>query len=228
MTEQCTDAHALRRLADRCSVMQAYVPALNGVDFDVAEPQLFPDVGLWHPLAPTMYEDLKEYLNWCAATFQDVPYCDAHAGVISEPGTEFRLQSCSGAKVACEAVLRLQQLYHGEAASVRVEFLGSLASVSLSICSAVLGDLTTLAQFPPMASLEYAETVLPRDSQVRHTVGHAFREGRPRDWAGAAAVAPGDRRRGPLQRRRRLPGGSGRKGAGFTARSIFPRYPKLL
>ena len=43
------------------------MPALNGVDFDVAEPQLFPDVGLWHPLAPTMYEDLKEYLNWCAA-----------------------------------------------------------------------------------------------------------------------------------------------------------------
>lgn len=27
-------------------------------------PQLFPDVGIWHPLAPTMYEDLKEYLNW--------------------------------------------------------------------------------------------------------------------------------------------------------------------
>ena len=46
---------------------QAYVPDLKGVDFDVAEPQLFPDVGLWHPLAPTMYEDLKEYLNWCAA-----------------------------------------------------------------------------------------------------------------------------------------------------------------
>ena len=49
-----------------CGV-QAYVPALNGVDFEVSEPQLFPDVGIWHPLAPTMYEDLKEYLNWCAA-----------------------------------------------------------------------------------------------------------------------------------------------------------------
>lgn len=30
----------------------------------VAEPELFPEVGIWHPLAPTMYEDLKEYLNW--------------------------------------------------------------------------------------------------------------------------------------------------------------------
>jgi hypothetical protein len=27
------------------------------------------DVGIWHPLAPSMYEDLKEYLNWCAACF---------------------------------------------------------------------------------------------------------------------------------------------------------------
>jgi len=44
---------------------QNYVPALKGVDFSVAEPQLFPDVGIWHPLSPAgMYEDLKEYLNW--------------------------------------------------------------------------------------------------------------------------------------------------------------------
>ncbi len=43
----------------------AYVPALKGVDFSVAEPtQAGPDVGIWHPLAPMMYEDLKEYLNW--------------------------------------------------------------------------------------------------------------------------------------------------------------------
>ena len=32
---------------------QRYVPALKGVDFAVAEPQLFPDVGIWHPLAPS-------------------------------------------------------------------------------------------------------------------------------------------------------------------------------
>ncbi len=34
------------------------------MNFEPAEPELFPDVGLWHPLAPHMYEDLKEYLNW--------------------------------------------------------------------------------------------------------------------------------------------------------------------
>lgn len=48
-----------------------YVPALKGVDFAVAEPQLFPEVGIWHPLAPAYYEDLKEYLNWWVA-FQGV------------------------------------------------------------------------------------------------------------------------------------------------------------
>nr|CAC69537.1 Magnesium chelatase H-subunit [Chlamydomonas reinhardtii]CAC69552.1 Magnesium chelatase H subunit [Chlamydomonas reinhardtii] len=41
-----------------------YVPALKGVDFSVAEPTAYPDVGIWHPLASGMYEDLKEYLNW--------------------------------------------------------------------------------------------------------------------------------------------------------------------
>lgn len=46
------------------TVAQEYVPALKGVDFKPVDPQLFPDVGLWHPMAPTMYEDIKEYLNW--------------------------------------------------------------------------------------------------------------------------------------------------------------------
>ena len=30
----------------------------------VADPVVFPDLGIWHPLAPSMFEDLKEYLNW--------------------------------------------------------------------------------------------------------------------------------------------------------------------
>ncbi|AHB87525.1 Mg-protoporphyrin IX chelatase subunit H ChlH [Thermosynechococcus sp. NK55a] len=28
------------------------------------EPVTYPDTGIWHPLAPQMFEDLKEYLNW--------------------------------------------------------------------------------------------------------------------------------------------------------------------
>ncbi|MBD2460656.1 magnesium chelatase subunit H [Oscillatoria sp. FACHB-1407] len=28
------------------------------------EPVTYPDMGIWHPLAPQMFEDLKEYLNW--------------------------------------------------------------------------------------------------------------------------------------------------------------------
>ena len=33
-------------------------------ELEVAEPVVFPDLGIWHPLAPSMFEDLKEYLNW--------------------------------------------------------------------------------------------------------------------------------------------------------------------
>ncbi|MFO0038399.1 MAG: magnesium chelatase subunit H, partial [Synechococcaceae cyanobacterium] len=34
---------------------------------EVAEPVVFPDLGIWHPLAPTMFDDIKEYLNWTAS-----------------------------------------------------------------------------------------------------------------------------------------------------------------
>ncbi len=33
-------------------------------EIKVAEPEVFPDLGIWHPLAPNMFEDIKEYLNW--------------------------------------------------------------------------------------------------------------------------------------------------------------------
>lgn len=46
------------------NIAQQYSPDCKGLNFEPAEPELFPDVGLWHPLAPHMYEDLKEYLNW--------------------------------------------------------------------------------------------------------------------------------------------------------------------
>ena len=45
-------------------------PAVEGEDrpaMDVAEPEVFPDLGIWHPLAPSMFEDLKEYLNWTSS-----------------------------------------------------------------------------------------------------------------------------------------------------------------
>ncbi len=31
---------------------------------EISEPEVFPDLGIWHPLAPNMFEDVKEYLNW--------------------------------------------------------------------------------------------------------------------------------------------------------------------
>jgi len=46
-------------------VAGSYVPALRaagGIAYD--DPVLYLDAGIWHPLAPQMYEDVKEYLNW--------------------------------------------------------------------------------------------------------------------------------------------------------------------
>jgi magnesium chelatase subunit H len=37
------------------------------MNMETSDPQLFPETGVWHPMAPTFYEDLKEYLNWCVA-----------------------------------------------------------------------------------------------------------------------------------------------------------------
>jgi magnesium chelatase subunit H len=39
---------------------------------DYQEPVTYPDMGIWHPLAPQMFEDLKEYLNWYQSR-RDVP-----------------------------------------------------------------------------------------------------------------------------------------------------------
>ncbi len=33
-------------------------------DMTYAEPVVYPDMGIWHPLAPQMFEDVKEYFNW--------------------------------------------------------------------------------------------------------------------------------------------------------------------
>ncbi|KAL3339131.1 hypothetical protein AABB24_027984 [Solanum stoloniferum] len=47
-------------------VSGSYVPALKGVKMDYSDPVLYLDSGIWHPLAPCMYDDVKEYLNWYA------------------------------------------------------------------------------------------------------------------------------------------------------------------
>jgi len=36
------------------------------------EPVTYPDMGIWHPLAPSMFEDVKEYLNWYNSR-KDIP-----------------------------------------------------------------------------------------------------------------------------------------------------------
>ncbi len=36
----------------------------NSTPLEYAQPVVYPDMGIWHPLATTMYEDVREYLNW--------------------------------------------------------------------------------------------------------------------------------------------------------------------
>ncbi len=56
----------LLMLADRYVLKQDNT--LNSTDsageIKYQDPVTFPDLGIWHPLAPLMFEDLKEYLNW--------------------------------------------------------------------------------------------------------------------------------------------------------------------
>ncbi|WP_448264991.1 magnesium chelatase subunit H [Nostoc sp. DSM 114159] len=44
----------------------------KGLDKQIApstyqQPVVYPDLGIWHPLAPSMFEDVREYLNWYTA-----------------------------------------------------------------------------------------------------------------------------------------------------------------
>lgn len=48
-----------------------YVPSLQQkVKFQ--DPVTYPDMGIWHPLAPQMFEDVKEYFNWYNSR-KDIP-----------------------------------------------------------------------------------------------------------------------------------------------------------
>ncbi|KAJ8601073.1 hypothetical protein CTAYLR_009728 [Chrysophaeum taylorii] len=46
------------------SLATTYVPAARRDDLEVAEPVLLPDKGIWHPMAPKVFEDAKEYYDW--------------------------------------------------------------------------------------------------------------------------------------------------------------------
>ncbi|CAI6001480.1 unnamed protein product [Closterium sp. NIES-64] len=53
-------------------ISNAYVPDAKDLGITFSDPVVFLDTGIWHPLAPTMYDDVKEYLNWYD-TRKDLP-----------------------------------------------------------------------------------------------------------------------------------------------------------
>ena len=55
-------------LADRYVITDKQIegaPQTESLDYE--EPVTYPDMGIWHPMAPAMFEDIKEYLNWYAS-----------------------------------------------------------------------------------------------------------------------------------------------------------------
>ena len=55
-------------LADRYVITDSQIegaPQTEALDYE--EPVTYPDMGIWHPMAPAMFEDIKEYLNWYAS-----------------------------------------------------------------------------------------------------------------------------------------------------------------
>ncbi len=55
----------LLMLVDRYVIPDQAIPGAPQIDsLDYQEPVTYPDLGIWHPMAPTMFEDIKEYLNW--------------------------------------------------------------------------------------------------------------------------------------------------------------------
>ncbi|HEY9851570.1 MAG TPA: magnesium chelatase subunit H [Leptolyngbyaceae cyanobacterium] len=54
----------LLMLADKYVLKKAEGKNGKAEAIQYAEPVVYPDLGIWHPLAPRMFEDVKEYLNW--------------------------------------------------------------------------------------------------------------------------------------------------------------------
>ncbi|MEO1299721.1 MAG: cobaltochelatase subunit CobN, partial [Cyanobacteria bacterium J06636_16] len=55
----------LLMLADRYVFKDTAIegaPQVESLDYE--DPVTYPDVGIWHPMATQMFEDIKEYLNW--------------------------------------------------------------------------------------------------------------------------------------------------------------------
>lgn len=44
-----------------------YVADVEQFELSVRDPEVFPDTGIWHPLAPKMFEDIAEYQRWYEA-----------------------------------------------------------------------------------------------------------------------------------------------------------------
>jgi magnesium chelatase subunit H len=54
----------LLMLADKYVFKNSKIKDSKSNAIGYKDPVVYPDMGIWHPLAPNMFEDVKEYLNW--------------------------------------------------------------------------------------------------------------------------------------------------------------------
>ncbi|MGK7915785.1 MAG: magnesium chelatase subunit H [Prochloraceae cyanobacterium] len=54
----------LLMLADKYVLDKSELKNQKSKLIDYQEPVVYPDMGIWHPLAPKMFEDVREYLTW--------------------------------------------------------------------------------------------------------------------------------------------------------------------
>ena len=45
-------------------ISEKYVKGIPDIDRKINDSVVFPDVGIWYPSAPRMFEDIDEYLEW--------------------------------------------------------------------------------------------------------------------------------------------------------------------
>merc|ERR1719498_1760702 len=46
------------------NVAYNYVAGLKNLEYKAADPIQSPEIGIWHPMASNMFENLEDYLNW--------------------------------------------------------------------------------------------------------------------------------------------------------------------
>lgn len=119
------------------------------------DPVVYPDMGVWHPLAPQMFEDVKEYLNWHSSR-QDI------STDLKDP-----LAPCIG------LVLQRTHLVTGDDAHY-VAMVQELEAMGARVIPIFAGGLDFSKPVDTYFSEEHGKTVVPLVDAVVSLTGFAL------------------------------------------------------